>query len=292
MWQAMGVVVAVAASPQHRLEAVATTGMVADLVRQVGGDRVAVRVLMGAGVDPHLYKPTPADAAVLSRARVIFYNGLRLEGRMEELLQRLERSGRVVRAVTSDLPREMLLGTEDHPDPHVWMDVSLWERTVPVVVAGLAAVDEAGKKEYEARGADLQKRMRALHLWCQEEANALPSRQRVLVTSHDAFGYFGRAYGFRVLGLQGVSTVSEAALADVTALADFIRREGVRAIFVESSVNPAALRRVAQDAGVRIGGELFSDAMGAVGEIRRGVDVGTYEGMVRYNMLTIVEALR
>jgi manganese/zinc/iron transport system substrate-binding protein len=283
------------AEAEPRVRAVATTGMVADLVRQVGGDRVAVDQLMGPGVDPHLYKPTTADAARLARADVIFYNGLMLEGRMGNLFARMARAGRKVYAVTESVPQDKLLKPEKfegHYDPHLWFDVSLWAMTVPTVVRGLAEADPAGRSEYENRAASLQKRLAELHAWCQQQAMALPSARRILVTSHDAFNYFGRAYGFRVLGLQGVSTVSEAALADMASMVDFLKQQEVKAIFVETSVNPAAINRVAQDAGVKIGGQLFSDAMGAPGEMRGGIDTGTYEGMVRHNMTTIVEALK
>ena len=277
------------------VRAAVTIGMLADLVRQVGGDRVAVTQLMGPGVDPHLYKPTSEDAATLSRADVIFYSGLMLEGRMADLFARLGRAGRPVYAATETVPEDRLLepaAFEGHYDPHVWFDVALWADTVPTIVKGLSAVDPAGATEYEKNGAELRERLAELDAWCRRTAEALPENRRILVTSHDAYNYFGRAYGFKVIGLQGVSTVSEAALADVAGLVDFIRNQNVKAIFVESSVNPAAIRRVAEDAGVSIGGELYSDAMGRPGERRDGFDTGTYDGMVRYNMTTIVDALK
>lgn len=277
------------------LRAVATTAMVADLAREVGGERASVDCLMGPGVDPHSYKPTSADAAKLAKARLIFYNGLMLEGRMSELLERVSGKSPKAVALGAALPDTLLLKPElfgGHYDPHIWFDVSLWARAVPVVVAAYAEADPEGAAYFSERGAALEKRLAALHAWCLETTATIPANRRVLVTSHDAFGYFGRAYGFRVVALQGVSTVSEAALADVVGLADFIRQHKVPAIFVETSVNPVALRRVAEDAGVKIGGELFSDAMGAPGEWRLGFDTGTYEGMVRYNVTAIAEALR
>jgi manganese/zinc/iron transport system substrate-binding protein len=280
---------------EPKVQAVATTGMVADVVRQVGADRVEVHQLMGPGVDPHLYKPTAADASALHRAEVIFHNGLLLEGRMGELFQRMARQGRAVFALSEGLPEERLLAPEDfegHPDPHVWFDVSLWAETVPVVVQGLTKADPAGREVYEANGRALAERLAELHAWVRERVAEVPEERRILVTSHDAFNYFGRAYGFQVVGLQGVSTVAEASLADVSALVDFLREQGVPAIFVESSVNPAVMERVAREAGVRVGGELFSDAMGEPGEVRHGWPVDTYEGMVRANVDTLVEALR
>lgn len=277
------------------MKVVATTGMIADLVRQVGGDRIAVTQLMGPGIDPHVYKPTSTDASMLSRADVIFYNGLMLEGRMGELFSKLSKSGRKIFAVGEDLPEADLLKPsefEGHYDPHIWFDVELWAKTVPVIVRGLSETDPAGREIYEQNGAKLTEQLTALHQWCREQSDSLPEQARILVTSHDAYNYFGKAYGFQVVGLQGVSTVSEAALADMANLVDFIRSQKVKAIFVESSVNPAAINRVASDAGVQVGGELFSDAMGNPGEIVDGYDTGTYEGMVRHNMTTIVNALK
>lgn len=277
-----------------KIQVETTIGMVADLVRQVGGDRVEVGQLMGPGIDPHLYKPTAGDANRLARADVIFYSGLMLEGRMGDLFTRLGRRGQPVFAVTESIPEGRLLEPEEyegHYDPHLWFDVSLWAETLPTIVEGLSQVDPEGRAGYEARAAEVRARLAELQAFCLEQAARLPEDGRILVTSHDAYNYFGRAYGFRVVGLQGISTLSEAALADRSALVDFIKEQKVPAIFVETSVNPAAINQVAEDAGVRIGGELFSDAMGAPGEMRGPYDVGTYDGMVRYNITTIVDAL-
>ena len=277
------------------VSAIATTGMVADLVRGVGGDRVAVQQLIGPGVDPHLYKPTARDASRLSRADVVFYNGLNLETRMGQLFERLGATGRRMHAVADSIPKERLLGSEDAEeiyDPHVWFDAALWSETIPAVVEGLSAADPAGREIYEGNGEAVRARLLELDEWCRARAQELPLESRMLVTGHDAFGYFGRAYGFQVVGLQGMSTVSEASLGDVSALADYLKEKGVKAVFVETSVNPAAMRRVSEIAGVKIGGMLFSDSLGNVGDVRGGVDTGTLDGMLRYNMVTIVEALR
>jgi len=283
------------ASAAAPLKVVATTGMVADLVRQTGGDRVEVHQLMGPGVDPHLYKPTAGDASRLAKADAIFYQGLNLEGRMANLLERLAGQGRKVYAVSASVPRDRLLTPEEfaeHYDPHIWFDAALWATTVPAVVAGLSEADPDGAGLYRANGEALVASLLALDDWCRGRAAELPEEHRTLVTSHDAYNYFGRAYGFRVIGLQGVSTVSETSLADMASLTDFIKAQQVPAIFVETSVNPAGLERVSRDAGVRIGGELFSDALGEPGEVLAGHDTGTYDGMMRYNMTTIVKALR
>lgn len=280
---------------RENINAAATIGMVADLVKQVGGERVEVDQLIGPGVDPHLYKPTSGDAARLSKADVIFYSGLMLEGRMGDLFAKLARAGKPVYPATETAPEDQLLEPEEFEglhDPHLWFDVSLWAQTVPAIIKGLSEVDPSGKDGYEKNGADLLARLARLDEWCKDTVAQLPEAKRILVTSHDAYNYFGRAYGFKVVGLQGVSTVSEAALADMAGLVDFIKEQKVKAIFVETSVNPAAIKRVAEDAGVRIGGELFSDAMGEPGEKKNGFDVGTYEGMVRYNLTTIVNALK
>ncbi|MGA7904195.1 MAG: zinc ABC transporter substrate-binding protein [Terrimicrobiaceae bacterium] len=280
---------------QEKVKAAVTIGMAADLVRQVGGDRVEVNQLMGPGVDPHLYKPTATDAGRLSKANVIFYSGLMLEGRMGDLFARLARSGKKVYPITESVPEELLTEPKEfqgHYDPHIWFDVSMWAQTVPTIVRGLSEVDPGSAELYEKNGNALVARLGELHQWCKDTAAELPENQRILVTSHDAYNYFGRAYGFKVIGLQGVSTVSEAALADMANLVDFIKKQKVKAIFVETSVNPAAIRRVAEDAGVKVGGELYSDAMGNPGEMRGGFDTGTYDGMVRYNLKTIVGALK
>lgn len=291
----LGISTGVNAQSSKKIKAVATTGMVADLVKQVGGDRVEVDQMMGPGVDPHLYKPTARDASRLAKSDVIFYSGLMLEGRMGDLFSRLARSGKNAYPITESVDKAKLLEPEEfegHYDPHVWFDVEIWGQTVPTIVTGLTATDPAGAETYKKNGAALEKKMADLHKWCQDKAAELDESKRILVTSHDAYNYFGKAYGFKVVGLLGISTVTEAALADMSSLVDMIKKKKVSAIFVETSVNPAPIKRVAADAGVKIGGELFSDAMGQPGEMHDGVDTGTYEGMVKHNLNTIVKALK
>lgn len=280
---------------QARLRVVTTTSIVTDLVRQVAGDFAQVEGLMGPGVDPHLYKPTAADIVRLQRAEVIFYNGLMLEGRMTDVFTKLARSKRHVYAVTESIPETELLqpaAFEGHFDPHVWFDVQLWAKCVDTIVEGLAAADAANADAYRRQGEAVRARLATLHAWARAKAEELPAERRVLVTSHDAYNYFGRAYGFTVVGLQGISTATEAGLADVARLSDFIRSRGVKAVFVESSVSPATIERVARDSGARVGGELFSDAMGEPGQIEGGYNLGTYEGMIKHNLSTIVDALK
>lgn len=277
------------------LRVVATTPLVADLVREVGGDRVAVRALMGPGVDPHAYQPTPSDLRALQEADVVAFHGLLLEGRMEGVLQRLRNRRDRVFAITADLPAARLrrVGEGDASfDPHVWFDVQLWRECVEPVVRALSRADAAGAELYRARAEDLRQRLTRLDAWVREELGVIPPERRVLVTSHDAFGYFGRAYGFEVVGLQGISTVGEAALSAMAELTQFLIRRRVPAIFVESSVSPKAIERVAADAGIRVGGQLYSDSLGPPGRTAEGLDPSTYDGMVRHNVRTLVAALR
>lgn len=291
-----------AATASHaagRIQVATTTTMVTDMVKQIGGDRVEVTGLMGPGVDPHLYKPAVADGLKLRKSAAIFYSGLMLEGRMSDLFARMGRGGKKVYPVTESIPENRLLEPEEfegHWDPHVWGDPVLWSQCVDTVVEGLSAVDPGGKSGYASRGADYKTRLAALHEWATKRISEIPKSQRVLITSHDAFNYFGRAYGLKVIGVQGVSTVSQAGLADISKTVDFIKGRGVKAIFVESSVSPAVIERISKDAGVKIGGELFSDACGAPGQMESGggerYDVGTYIGMIKHNVNTVVEALK
>lgn len=280
------------------LRVAATTSLVADLVRQVAGPEAEVTSLMGPGVDPHLYKPTTQDVRTLDQAQVIFYNGLHLEGRMTDLLVRMARRGLPVYPIAESIPEDRLLSPPDYEgahDPHIWFDPELWALAVDTVVRGLSEANPAQAEFYAERGQAVQAELRALRAWAQERIARLPEARRILITSHDAYNYFGRAFGFTVLGVQGISTVTEAGLADMTALADLIRQREVPAIFVETSVSPRTIQRLRDETGVRIGGELFSDALGEPGRLEEAAgeryDVGTYAGMFRHNVNTLVEAL-
>lgn len=284
------------------IRAVATTSMIADMVREVAGEDATVYGMMGPGVDPHLYKATARDLRMLRRADVIFYNGLHLEGRLSEILGRMRGRGAPVYAVAEAVPEDRLLtpggntGAADAFDPHIWFDPELWALAVEPVVEGLSRADPAHAEAYRRRGDALQERYRGLAEWGRERVAVLPESRRILVTSHDAYNYFGRAFGFQVVGVQGISTVSEAGLADVTAMVDFIRENQIKAVFVESSVSPTAIERISEDSGAVVGGEIYSDAMGVPGEMRSAngerYDVGTYPGMFKHNVNTIVESLR
>ena len=284
-----------AIAAEKKIKITTTVTMVADLARKVGGDRVEVEALMGPGVDPHLYKAAASDVTKLQQADIIFYSGLLLEGKMQDIFSKLARSKRFVYPVTESIPLDRLLEPPEfagHYDPHVWFDVPLWKLCLDTVTKGLSEFDPAGKEGYEKRAAEARTRLDELHAWALKKAGELPAERRILVTSHDAYNYFGRAYGFQVVGLQGISTVSEAGLADVAKLTDFIKQKKIKAVFVESSVPHDTIERISRDAGVKIGGELFSDAMGTPGQIENGYDLGTYEGMIKHNLTTIVDALK
>lgn len=277
-----------------KVNVVCTTGMVADLVQRVGGDRVVVKGLMGPGVDPHYYKASQGDLGILSSADIIFYNGLYLEGKMQDIFNKMARSKKVV-AVSDEIDKSTLRQPpefEGHYDPHIWFDVALWSETIDAVVEALAAADPQGAESFRQNGERYRAELRDLHAWVLAQIEMVPLDQRILVTAHDAFGYFGRAYGVEVLGLQGISTVAEYGVNDVTQLVDLIATRKIKAIFVESSVPERSIEAVRQGCierghQVKIGGTLYSDAMGAVGS---GAD--TYIGMVRSNVATIVEALQ
>ena len=281
------------AEASGKLEVVTTVGMIKDVAENVGGRHVRVTGLMGPGVDPHLYKASEGDVRRLYRADVIFYGGLHLEARMAEVLEEMGERTRTV-AVGEAIPKDSLRSPPEFQgayDPHVWFDVRLWMMTVPRIAETLAAADPAHAAEYRANAARYLDELRELDAYVRAQAARVPAERRVLVTAHDAFNYFGRAYGFQVRGLQGISTASEAGTADVQELADFIARRRIPAVFVESSIprrNVEAVQEAVASRGwrVRIGGELFSDALGTA-----GTPEGTYAGMVRHNIDTIVAAL-
>lgn len=276
------------------LRVVATVGMVADVVREVGGDRVEVQALMGAGVDPHLYKPTRGDVASLLAADVVFYSGLLLEGRMGDVLAKVGRGGKPVVAVTDAVPREQLLAfpaKPGHYDPHVWMDVSAWRATVDRIAQTLAQADPGHASAYADRAARYQGELDRLHDYIRGVIASIPAERRLLVTAHDAFGYFGRAYGLEVRGIQGVSTESEAGLETFQRLVDTIVERRVPAVFVETSVAEKNVRALVEGAAALgqslvVGEALFSDALGPAGTYE-----GTYLGMLDHNATVIARAL-
>jgi len=276
------------------LSVVTTTGMIADMARQIAGEQAEVQSLMGTGIDPHLYKASESDVRRLSQADLILFNGMHLEGKMGDILVKMART-RPVAAVTEGLDPERLREPPEflgQYDPHVWFDVSLWAETVVPITRELSALMPEHAETFESRAAELRERLLALDSWVSSQIGQIDEEQRLLVTAHDAFGYFGDRYGMEVVGIQGISTLSEAGLQDVDRVVDLVIGRKVKALFVESSVPRRTIESVqaaCADGGhsVEIGGQLFSDAMGAP-----GTPEGTYEGMVKHNVTTIVEGLR
>lgn len=281
------------ASAEDKIRVVTTVGMITDVVKNVGGERVAVTGLMGPGVDPHLYKASAGDVQRLTSAQLIFYNGLHLESKMGDILAKMSGNTKTV-AVTDAVDRSLLLTPpefEGQYDPHLWFDVTLWIKAVEQIRDTLSEFDSDNTLMYSTNAERYLAKLAELHEYVKAQSERVPSEQRVLVTAHDAFNYFGKAYGFEVRGLQGISTATEAGIADVQELATFIAERRIPAIFVESSVSSRSLEAVraavnSKGFDVKIGGELFSDAMGD-----DGTPEGTYIGMVRHNIDTIVTAL-
>ena len=276
----------------YPIKAIGTTGMVADLVRNVGGEHVKVEQLLGADIDPHVYKPTDKDTGRLASADIIFYSGLHLEGKMTEIFESMGRKTPCV-GVADLLDRKLLTKDEENAwDPHIWFDVSLWSKAAGVVGDALAKYDPKNAEAYKANLARYQKELDDLHGFAQRRLAEIPESERVLITSHDAFQYFGRAYKIEVKGIQGISTDVEASVSDVTKLVNFIVERKVRAVFVETSVNPRNMEALIEgcaNKGHKIarGGTLYSDAMG-----EEGTPEGTYAGMIRHNVNTVVNALK
>ena len=277
-----------------KIKIVTTTGMIQDALVNIAGNHAEVIALMGPGVDPHLYKATHGDLERLTEANIIFYNGLHLEGKMGEVFEKLGRLKPVV-AVGDEIPEGRLRevpGFQGAYDPHIWFDVSLWKEAVTAASSFMQEYDSAHAEEYRSRSTRYLLRLDSLHEAVRKSILEIPETQRVLITAHDAFGYFGDAYGIEVRGLQGISTLSEFGLRDVTNLVDFIISRKVKAIFVETSVSQRSIEAVVEGCreknwDVTIGGRLFSDAMGP-----SGTPEGTYIGMVSANVKTIVEALK
>ncbi len=279
------------------VEVVTTTNFITDLVEEVGGDRVTVNGLMGPGIDPHLYKASAGDVTDLRNADVVFYGGLYLEAKMQEVFEEIGDS-KPVFAVTDEMPRDRLLpapsGAPDGEeyDPHVWFDVSLWKHAAKQVRDGLTEVDPDGAAVYRRNADAYLDRLDRLDRQTERRLATIPERRRVLVTSHDAFRYLGRRYGLDVEAIQGISTATEATTSDIERVAGVIAERGVKAIFVESSVPPQTIDAVLAAAAKRgqdavVGGELFSDAAG-----QAGTPEGTYIGMVRSNVDHLVKGLR
>ena len=282
-------------SENDKLKIVTTTTMITDMISAVGGDKVEVKGLMGSGVDPHLYKASEGDVTKLSKADVIFYNGLHLEGKLEDVFEKMKHSNKQTIALTDILNKNDLISSENFAsnfDPHVWFQIEYWMECVNFAAAELGKIDPDNKGFYKKNAETYVSKLKNLHQENLELVNSLPVEKRILVTAHDAFNYFGKLYNFNVVGLQGLSTATEAGVKDVQNLANFIIEKNVKAIFVESSVPKRtieALQASVKSKGheVIIGGELFSDALGSA-----NTPEATYVGMYKHNLSTIINALK
>ena len=283
------------AAAQERLQVVTTTGMIADAAREVGGDLVAVEALMGPGVDPHSYRQTRSDIVAMTRADLVLWHGLYLEAQLEEVLLDLSEEGDApVVAVAEDLPRNLLIAHDDYEgrlDPHVWMNPNLWARVVLNVRDAMIAAAPDAAETFRANADAHLAELEELATYTTRVLASVPADSRMLLTAHDAFNYFGSAYGFEVVGIQGISTESEAGLRRISELVDLLVERNVRAVFVETSVSDRNIRALVEGAAARgheveIGGELYSDAMGEPGTYE-----GTYVGMIDHNATTIARAL-
>lgn len=281
-------------APSQKLSVVCTIGMITDVAKAVAGDKADVTGLMGAGVDPHLYKVSHGDVEKLSRADLVLYNGLHLEGKMADVLVQMARERAVIH-VTKGIPDSLLREPPEfdgHYDPHVWMEPMLWARCIQTIAEELSKLRPQYSAEFTQRADSLENLCSALEIESRQKFLSIPKEQRVLITAHDAFGYFGRTFDIEVHGLQGISTATEYGVADVTNLVDLIASRKIKAVFVESSVPTKPLESViagckSKGHDLKIGGTLFSDAMG-----ESGTPEGTYIGMIRHNVNTVYEALR
>lgn len=274
------------------LRVLATVGMIADVAATVAGDCATVEALIGPGSDPHLYQPTASDVTRLRDAELIFYVAPELEAQLAAVLRRFSERTPTVGLVEAAFATEDLLTDEDGIDPHLWMDVGLWARTVPTVAAAIAEARPGCAEAVAERAAAYQAQLAALHGWVADSIATIPEGRRLLVTAHDAFEYFSRAYGIEASeAIEGLSTESEASIADIRAVAAFVVERGVPAVFVETTINPRTIEAMIAEArslghAVAIGGSLYSDAMG-----EDGTPAGSYIGMIWHNAATIVEAL-
>ena len=283
------------AKKNGKLQVVTTTTMITDLVKNIGGNKIDVQGLMGAGVDPHLYKASEGDVSKLFNADVIVYNGLHLEGKLEDVFEKMRQQNKKTIAVSDAIDKNTLIGSEyfaSNYDPHIWFDITNWEIITQYIIDKFCELDADNSETYKTNGANYLKKLASLKIVITEEVNSLPLEKRILVTAHDAFNYFGKEFQFNVVGLQGLSTATEAGVKDVQRLASFIEEKNVNAIFVESSVpkrTVEALQEAVRAKGkeVLIGGTLYSDALGSTGTTE-----ATYIGMYKHNVKIIVSSLK
>lgn len=269
-----------------------TTGMIADMVENIAKNNMEVASIMGPGVDPHLYKASHGDLTLLRNASIVFYNGLHLEGKMQEIFEQLSKTNDVYAVSDAISKADLKLVDDKTYDPHIWFDVSLWKQTISFIKNKLIEADRPNFNQYEINALEYTQKLDELHEWVKNEIEGIPDNNRILITSHDAFGYFGKAYNIDVKGLQGISTSTEFGLNDVSSMVDMIVKNDIKAVFVESTISERSLNAVVEackskNHNLIIGGTLYSDAMG-----NKGTDAGNYIGMVRHNVSTIVSALK
>lgn len=277
-----------------RLHVVTTTNIIADVVREIAGDKVSLQSLMGPGVDPHLYKASEGDATKLFKADIVFYNGLHLEGKLADLFDKMKKRKTMI-ALGENLPKDELIASKNfggNYDPHVWFNIGFFKVFAQTITEELAKQDVENAPFYIANNERYQEKLNDLEKDLHRLAEILPKEKRILVTAHDAFGYFGETFDFQVVGLQGISTATEAGVRDVRQLAEFIIEKEVKAIFIENSVPRRTIEALqaavlSRNYQVEIGGSLYSDSLG-----NPGTEEGTYIGMFTYNMQTIVNALK
>ena len=278
-----------------KLKVVTTTTMITDLVENIGGDLIEVQGLMGSGIDPHLYKASQGDVKKLDEAQVIFYNGLHLEGKLVEIFEKMNEQGKTTIAISDGVSQKSLISSEyfaSSYDPHIWFDLTYWNEITHYVTEKIIELDPENKVAFEANRDAYKMKLIELRAALNVKTQELPKERRILVTAHDAFNYFGRTFDFEVVGLQGLSTATEAGVRDVQRITQFIIDNDIKAVFIESSVPRRTVEALqaavnAQDHEVKIGGELFSDALGSA-----GTEEGTYIGMYKHNVNTIVNALK
>ncbi|MRX72425.1 manganese transporter [Bacillus lacus] len=277
-----------------RLKVTATTGQIADLAKNIGGSEVEVEALMGPGIDPHLYQASQGDMKKLNEADIIFYNGLHLEGKMGNLLEKLS-SEKPVHAVSKEISEDDLLADEENPsihDPHIWFSIPLWMEAAEAVEKELSDLRPEQSETFQANLEDYKRKLQEMDAYAKEQIEQIPESGRVLVTAHDAFQYFGHQYGIEVMGLQGLSTESEYGLRDVQSLVDLLAERNIKSVFIETSISDKSITAVIEGAKqkghtVTIGGELYSDAMG-----EEGTEAGTYLGMFKHNVDRITASLK
>ena len=289
-------------SENQKQRIVVTTTQIRDLVKRITANRFDITAMMGPGVDPHTYKPTSRDILALSKADVIVFHGMMLEGRLSDILANLKKRGIRIHELTSTLTKKQVIFSdkdqmEGHPDPHIWFNPTNWSFVASEFTNMISEFDPEGKETYEKNLLTFTKEISEVKNWAITQINKIPKSQRKLVTSHDAFQYFGKSFGMSVVALQGISTTTEAGLGDRANLVDLIKRQKIKAIFIESSVNPDAINEVANECNVQVGGKLFSDALGAKNRYATGPEgksfsTDTWSGMMIHNVNTIVNALK